>query len=72
MSNIVEGRKLWLTNRRWSLRDIDEIRERIADGWDTPSLAEAYLVDVDDMAAMLQRNDLRRPSSFRPGPDRGW
>lgn len=63
-SNILEPARTWLTNRRWSLRDIDEIREPVAGGWDNPSLAEAYLVDEEELAAMLERNGIRR----RPRP----
>lgn len=61
MSNIVLDRRgRWLTNLRWSLKDVADITERVAAGWDNASLAEAYLVDEETMVDMLERNGIRR------------
>lgn len=54
-------------NLRWSLKDIDDVREMIAKHWDARSIAQAFLTTESEIIALCRRNDFPMPKLSKSG-----
>jgi hypothetical protein len=54
-------------NARWSLKDVDGIREMIKRGHSAGDIATAYLTTEGEIIALCHRNDFPLPRITKPG-----
>ena len=65
MTPAPEEVRTWLTNLRWSLKDMFDIEDMASAGWGASDIAEAFFTSADVIAELCQRNGIHLQSSSR-------